>query len=127
MGLKLLRSPGLRAIAIVFVLLGSAFIFAAQTVAAQGGRTELVIGLQNDMTTLDYFNPETNTVWNAYQVGYSFEGLFSNDPDYSVFATLANPAKGTSGPGFTFIVPPTSPQPVVDVYIRSGVTFHDGS
>src|SRR6266699_634456 len=127
MELKLLRSPGLRATVLVFVLLAAGFVFLTTPAAAQGGRTELVIGLQNDMTTLDYFNPETNTVWNAYQVGYSFEGLFSNDPDYSVFATLANPAKGTSGPGFTFIVPPTSPQPVVDVYIRPGVTFHDGS
>src|SRR6266508_1786574 len=79
------------------------------------------------MTTLDYFNPETNTVWNAYQVGYGFEGLFSNDPDYNVFPVLANPAKGTSGSGFTFIGSPSAPQPVVDVYIRPGVTFHDGS
>src|SRR6266704_2053972 len=126
MGLKLLRSPGLRAIAIVFVLLGSAFIFAAQTVAAQGERTELVIGLQNDMTTLNYFNPDTNTVWNAYQVEWGFEGLFSSTPDNIVFPVLANPAKGTSGPGYTFIVAPPAAQPVVDVYIRPGVTFHDG-
>src|SRR6266545_2633694 len=62
--------------------------------AAQGGRNELVIGLQNDMTTLDYFNPETNTVWNAYQVGYGFEGLFSNDPDYNVFPVLACSLRG---------------------------------
>src|SRR2546422_726884 len=126
MGLKLLRSPGLRAIAIVFVLLGSAFIFAAQTVGAQGERTELVIGLQNDMTTLNYFNPDTNTVWNAYQVEWGFEGLFSSTPDNIVFPVLANPAKGTSGPGYTFIVAPPAAQPVVDVYIRPGVTFHDG-
>ena len=127
MELKLLRSPGLRATVLVFVLLAAGFVFLATSAAAQGGRNELVIGLQNDMTTLDYFNPETNTVWNAYQVGYGFEGLFSNDPDYNVFTVLANPAKGASGPGFTFIVPPTNAQPVVDVYIRPGVTFHDGT
>jgi len=127
MKLKLLHSPGLRAAVLVFVLLGAGFVFLAQPAAAQGGRTELVIGLQNDMTTLDYFNPETNTVWNAYQVGYSFEGLFANDPDYNVYPVLANPAKGASGPGFTFIGLPTDPQPVVDVYIRPDVTFHDGS
>src|SRR5437899_1526021 len=81
---------------------------------------------QNDMKTMDYFNPETNTVWNAYQVGYGFEGLFGSDPDNHIFPILANPAKGTSGPGFTFIGSPTAPQPVVDVYVRPNVNFHDG-
>src|SRR2546428_632267 len=126
MGLRILHSPVLRSIAIVFVLLASGLIFAAQTAAAQGERTELVIGLQNDMTTLNYFNPDTNTVWNAYQVEWGFEGLFSSTPDNIVFPVLANPAKGTSGPGYTFIVAPPAAQPVVDVYIRPGVTFHDG-
>src|SRR2546427_6689495 len=126
MGLRILHSPVLRSIAIVFVLLASGLIFAAQTAAAQGERTELVIGLQNDMTTLNYFNPDTNTVWNAYQVEWGFEGLFSSTPDNIVFPVLANPAKGTSGPGYTFIVAPPATQPIVDVYIRPGVTFHDG-
>jgi len=124
MVLKLLRSPGLRATVITLVLLGAGFIFLAHPVAAQGGRTELVIGLQNDMTTLNYFNPETNTVWNFYQVGQDFEGLFSSDPDTNVYPVLANPAKGTGG--FTFVTAPTAPQPIIDVYVRPGVTFHDG-
>src|SRR5256712_473351 len=126
MGLRILHSPVLRSIAIVFVLLASGLIFAAQTAAAQGERTELVIGLQNDMTTLNYFNPDTNTVWNAYQVEWGFEGLFSSTPDNIVFPLLANPDKGTSGPGYKFIVAPPAAQPVVDVYIRPGVTFSDG-
>jgi ABC-type transport system substrate-binding protein len=126
MVLKILHSPGLRAAVIAMVLLGTGFMVFAQPTAAQGGRTEIVIGLQNDMTTLDYFNPETNTVWNAYQVGYGFEGLFGSDPDNHVFPILANPLKGASGPGFSFIGPPTAAQPVVDVYVRPGVTFHDG-
>lgn len=126
MGLKILHSPGLRAAVIAMVLLGTGFMVFAQPTAAQGGRTEIVIGLQNDMTTLDYFNPETNTVWNLYQVGYGFEGLFGSDPDNHVFPILANPAKGTSGPGFTFIGSPSAPQPVVDVYVRPNVKFHDG-
>src|SRR6267143_699227 len=127
MELKLLRSSRLRASAIVFVMLGAGFIFLAQTVAAQTERTELVVGLQNDMTTMDFFNPDTNTVWNAYQVEWGFEGLFSTTPDNIIFPVLANPAKGASGPGYTFIVAPPATQPVVDVYIRPGVKFHDNS
>ena len=126
MELKLLRSSRLRTAAIVFVMLGAGFIFLAQSTAAQTERTELVVGLQNDMTTMDFFNPETNTVWNAYQVEWGFEGLFSSTPDNIVFPVLENPAKGTSGPGYTFIVAPPATQPIVDVYIRPGVTFHDG-
>src|SRR2546425_6684862 len=128
MGLKILHSPGLLAAVIAMVLLGTGFIAFAQPTAAQGGRTELVVGLQNDMTTLDFFNPETNTVWNAYQVEWGFEGLFSNDPDYKVFPVLANPAKGATGPGFTIVTAPTATTPgVVDVFVRPGVTFHDGT
>src|SRR5947199_10673246 len=126
MRLKLLHSPGLHAFVITLILLGAGFIFLAQSAAAQGERTELVIGLQNDMTTLNYFNPETNTVWNAYQVEWGFEGLFSSTPDNIIFPVLANPAKGTSGPGYTFIVAPPATQPIVDVYVRPGVRFHDG-
>jgi len=126
MELKLLRSSRLRTAAIVFVMLGAGFIFLAQSAAAQTERTELVVGLQNDMTTMDFFNPETNTVWNAYQVEWGFEGLFSSTPDNIIFPVLANPAKGTSGPGYTFIVAPPATQPIVDVYVRPGVTFHDG-
>src|SRR5256885_15159578 len=113
MGLRILHSPVLRSIAIVFVLLASGPIFAAQTVAAQGQRTELVLGLQNDMTTLNYFNPDTNTVWNAYQVACGFEGLFSSTPDNIVFPVLADPAMGTSGPGYTLIVAPPAATPLL--------------
>ncbi|TLZ46196.1 MAG: hypothetical protein E6K19_01210 [Methanobacteriota archaeon] len=126
MRLKLLHSPGLHAFVITLILLGAGFIFLAQAAAAQGGRTELVIGLQNDMTTLNYFNPETNTVWNFYQVGQNFEPLYGSDPDNNIYPILANPAKGTSGSGFTFVTAPTAPQPVIDVYVRPGVKFHDG-
>src|SRR5256885_3068941 len=128
MAIKLLRSTALRATVIVLSMLGAGFIFLVHNAAAASSRTEVVIGLQNDMTTLDYFNPETNTVWNAYQVGYSFEGLYSSDPDNHIFAVLANDAKVGTGitNGFKFITPITDPQPIVDVYIRPGVTFHDG-
>src|SRR5207247_7201407 len=54
MELKLLRSSRLRTAAIVFVMLGAGFIFLAQSAAAQTERTELVVGLQNDMTTMDF-------------------------------------------------------------------------
>lgn len=127
MEFKLVRSPGLRAIVVACVLLGAGFIFLAQSVSAQGGRTELVLGLQNDMTTLDFFNPETNTVWNYYQVGWTFDSLFDTDPDFNIFALLADPARGTSGPGYTFVTAPTDPQPVIDVFIRTGVPFHDST
>jgi len=62
MELRLLRSKNLRALAIVYVLIAAAFVFVvqAQAVSAQAQRTELVVGLQNDMTSMNYFDPATN-------------------------------------------------------------------
>src|SRR3989304_9872358 len=100
MASNVLRKSTLRALIMAYVLLAGGLIVLvqAQTVAAQGGRTEIVIGLQNDMTTMNYWNPETNTVWNYYQTGLlTFEGLYSNTPDQQVFAVLADPSQGTNG------------------------------
>src|SRR5207247_10228016 len=120
------RSSRLRTAAIVFVMLGAGFIFLAQSAAAQTERTELVVGLQNDMTTMDFFNPETNTVWNAYQVEWGFEGLFSCTPDNLILPVLANPAKVTSGTGYTSRDAPPARNDTVDVYSRPALSFHEG-
>ncbi len=127
------KLPALRALVVAFVLLGGMFIvlLQAQAASAQGGRTEIVIGLQNDMTTMNYWNPETNTVWNYYQTGLLvFEGLFSNDPDFTAFPVLADRARvGTSplggGPGYNIVA--LGANPIIDVYVRTGVKYHDGS
>jgi len=128
MASNVLRKSTLRALIMAYVLLAGGLIVLvqAQTVAAQGGRTEIVIGLQNDMTTMNYWNPETNTVWNYYQTGLlTFEGLYASTPDNVVFSVLSDPARGTSGPGFTVVQ--TTPHTIIDVFVRAGVTFHDGS
>ena len=122
------KLPALRALVVAFVLFAGMFIvlLQAQTAAAQGTETEIVIGLQNDMTTMNYWNPETNTVWNYYQTGLLvFEGLFSNDPDFKSFPVLADKTKGATGPGFTIVQ--TSPYTIVDVFVRQNVKFHDGT
>src|SRR5688572_19767454 len=91
------RAPrrAVRTALLAYVLLaaGLAGFLQSPSASAAGPRTEIVIGLQNDMTSLNSWNPETNTVWNFYQVGIlMFEGLFSTDPDLSLFPVLANPA-----------------------------------
>ncbi len=58
------------AMVVVYVMIGAGFVVLAQSplAAAATYRTELVVGLQNDMTSLNYFDPATNTVWKAYMV-----------------------------------------------------------
>src|SRR5256712_671395 len=129
---KLLRSMALRTILVAFVLLASGFVLmvGTQNAAAQSSSTTVVIGLQNDMPNLNNFDPATNTVWKAYQIGYNFETLLTFDPDYALYADLADPAHptgsecagGTSGPGYCVDSTGFS----VTVWIRPTVTFTDG-
>src|SRR3989475_7640690 len=129
---KLLRSMALRTILVAFVLLASGFVLmvGTQNAAAQSSSTTVVIGLQNDMPNLNNFDPATNTVWKAYQIGYNFETLLTFDPDYALYADLADPAHptgsecagGTPGPGYCV----DSTGFNVTVWIRTIATFTDG-
>lgn len=125
---RFLKSSVTRALIIAYAVLATSFLVLvqAQTASAQAGRTELVLGLQNDMTTLNFWNPETNTVWNFYQVGWSFETLFSTDPDFNLYPVLADPARGDEAPGYDIRLDLDPRGLTVDVFIRLGVTFHDG-
>jgi ABC-type transport system substrate-binding protein len=125
---RFLKSPVTRAAIIAYALLAASFAVLVQTptASAQGGSTELVLGLQNDMTSLNFWNPETNTVWNFYQVGWSFETLFSSDPASAFYPVLANPALGDEAPGYDIRLDLDATGLTVDVFIRQGVTFHDG-
>ncbi len=89
---KLLGSNALRVTILVWVMILAGFVFMVQPnpVSAQAGPNQLVVGLQNDMTTLNLFDPATNTVWKAYQLEYDFEALYTIDPSSSVYPDLAN-------------------------------------
>src|SRR5437879_6242100 len=68
MNFRLSRSMALRTILVVWVLIATAFAFMVTSQnAAAAARTNLVIGLQNDMVNLNPFDPGTNSVWKAYQ------------------------------------------------------------
>src|SRR3989475_3450245 len=127
MQLAFLRSPAIRVIAITLVLLGSGMIFLVGSAAAQTESSEIVIGLQNDMTDMNTWNPGTNTVWKSYMVGsLNFESLLGTDPDGNLFPLLADPARG-GGTGYSVLATPQAPDAAtVDVFIRPGVTFTDG-
>ncbi len=127
MQLVFLRSPAIRVIAITLVLLGSGMIFLVGSAAAQTQSSEIVIGLQNDMTDMNTWNPGTNTVWKSYMVGsLNFESLLGTDPDGNLFPYLADPARG-GGTGYSVLTSPVAPDAAtVDVFIRPGVTFTDG-
>src|SRR5207244_11985468 len=88
------RSIALRTLVIVFVMVASVFVLtlSSPNAAAAASRTNLVIGLQNDMVNLNPFDPSTNSVWKAYQTQYNFETLFTFDPNYQLYAELADPA-----------------------------------
>jgi peptide/nickel transport system substrate-binding protein len=125
--LRLLSSSAIRVAAITLVLLGSGMVFLVTPAAAQTESSEIVIGLQNDMTDMNTWNPGTNTVWKSYQIGsLNFESLLGTDPDGNLFPLLADPARG-GGTGYTVLSTPVAPDAAtVDVFIRSGVTFTDG-
>ncbi len=129
---KLLRSRSLRTMVIVYVLIAASFVILGQArnAAAQGERTNLVVGLQLDMPNLDYFDVATNTIWKGYQLQFNWEPLFTFDPDYALYADLADPARGgtacpagsVGGPGYCVDASGLN----ITVYIRSGVTFTNG-
>ncbi len=129
---KLLRSTSLRTLVLVYVLIAASFVFMTQAspASAQEQRTNLVVGLQLDMPNLDYFDVATNTIWKGYQLQFNWEPLFTFDPDYVIYADLANsslggtscPAGSVGQPGYCVDASGLN----VTVFIRRGVTFTDG-
>src|SRR5207245_8604377 len=130
MSFLLSRSMALRTLVVVFAVLVSAFamLWSSPNAAAASSRTNLVIGLQNDMVNLNPFDPSTNSVWKAYQTQYNFETLFTYDPNYQLYADLADPSAAC--PTGTIVAVPGS---CIDggiggskLNIRSAVTFTNG-
>jgi len=119
----------LRTILVVWVLIATAFAFMVTSQnAAAAARTNLVIGLQNDMVNLNPFDPGTNSVWKAYQTQYNFETLFTYDPNYQIYADLADPAAACPT-GTTVAIPGAcvdASKLNITVNIRSGVKFTNG-
>src|SRR2546425_1357441 len=129
MSFSLSRSIALRTLVVVFAVFASVFVLTlgSPTAAAASGRTNLVIGLQNDMVNLNPFDPSTNSVWKAYQTQYNFESLFTFDPNYQLYADLADPAAACPA-GTTVAVPGScidTSKLNITVNLRTGVTFTD--
>ncbi|HEX9567533.1 MAG TPA: ABC transporter substrate-binding protein, partial [Thermoplasmata archaeon] len=80
------------------------------------------------MVNLNPFDPGTNSVWKAYQTQYNFESLFTYDPNYQIYADLADPAAACPA-GTTVAVPGScvdASKLNITVNLRSGVTFTNG-
>lgn len=129
---RLLSSNTLRALVIIFVMVAASFVLLVQSdvAAAAATDTQLVVGLQNPATSLNFFDVATNSVWKAYMLEYDFESLYTYDPASALYSDLANntaatncPAGQTPGPytgmchdasGFNFTV-----------QLHTGITFAD--
>ena len=129
---KLLSSNALRVAIIVYAMIAASFVMAVdgRVVSAQtAGTPPLVVGLQNDMSSGNYFDPATNAVWKAYIIGYNFEGLYTYDPDTNIYPVLADPTftctTGTAVPGVQGACVDASGFNVT-IRVRSGITFTDG-
>lgn len=107
-----------RAILAGFVMLVtvlSAFAVATPVAAAAANEDVVYIAMQQDLPDFNNYNLGTNSVWKAHVIQYCYEGLSSVDFDLSTFPLLAT--------GWTF----DEGTMTVDVDVREGVLFHDGT
>ncbi len=91
---------------------------------AQSTSGELVIALQQDMLSMNPWDPDTNDVWKNFQIGWNFEGLMAYNPDYVLYPVLA--AESATGPNGADATISTDGMDIT-VNLRTGVTFHDGT
>ena len=100
------------------MVLGSFSVLAsnamAETPRAQSGNSTLIIAFQQDIPNLNYFDPNTNTVWKSDAIGWGWDSLMGYTPDLTPYKALAKDVKADST-GLN-----------VTVTIRQGVTFQDG-
>jgi ABC-type transport system substrate-binding protein len=132
---KLLSSNTLHAAIIVFVMVAASFVLLVQTdvVSAQVSDTQLVVGLQNPATSLNFFDVATNSVWKAYMLEYNFESLYTYDPASALYSDLANNTAATNcaSHGTGWVAAPYTGMCVdatglnYTVQLHTGVTFAD--
>ena len=100
---------------VMLVTLLSAFAVATPVAAAAAEDDVLYIAMQADMTDFNNYNLGTNSVWKAHVITYCYEGLVATDYDLSTVPWLAT--------GWDF----DEDTLTVDVDVRQGVLFHDGT
>ncbi len=93
----------------------SAFAVATPVAAAAAEEDVLYVAMQADMTDFNNYNLGTNSVWKAHVIQYCYEGLVTTDYDLSTVPWLAT--------GWDF----DEATLTVDVDLREGVLFHDGT
>ncbi len=107
------------------VLLVSISAFSAMGSAAQppvpkvSEAETLYIAMQDDLPNLNYFDPQTNTVWKSNVIGWMYEGLLAYTPDFMIYTNLAESYELQSTPDEGDVA-------TVVVHLRHNVTFHDG-
>ncbi|TFG71022.1 MAG: hypothetical protein E4H25_00260 [Methanomassiliicoccus sp.] len=100
----------------VLLTVMSAFAFLpAKAVSAAANEDVLYIAMQQDIPDFNNYNLGTNSVWKAHVIGNCFEGLSATDYDLNTIKLLAE--------DWTF----DEDALTVDVTIRQGVKFHDGT
>jgi ABC-type transport system substrate-binding protein len=99
---------------LLMVLSAFAALPAKTASAAAAGEDTLYIAMQSDMFDFNYWNLASNSVWKANVIGFGFESLAGADFDLRPVPVLAD--------YWTF----NETTLKVDIYLREGVTFHDG-
>jgi len=100
----------------VLLTVMSAFAFLpAKAVSAAANEDVLYIAMQQDIPDFNNYNLGTNSVWKAHVINNCFEGLSATDFDLNTIKLLAE--------DWTF----DEVALTVDVTIRQGVKFHDGT
>jgi peptide/nickel transport system substrate-binding protein len=101
-----------------------AAVLPMKTAAAETQDT-LILGMQDDASNINYFDPDTNSVWKSNQLGWNFEALVAYTPDFQLYPVLA--AKKTTGPNGVDVTTDTADGLNLTMKIRTGVTFTDGT
>jgi len=92
--------------------------------AAATTQDTLILGMQDDAANLNFFDPDTNSVWKSNQLGWNFETLVAYTPDFQLYPVLA--AKKTAGPNGVDVTTDSPDGLNLTMKIRTGVTFTDG-
>ncbi len=113
-----MRSRKFAVCAIALLMVVGAMSAVSFVATAQDDGETVYIAMQQDMPNFNYFDLASNTVWKDYVIGkFCFESLSGLDPAGNIFYNLAESWE------FDDTVTPYQ----VNVTLRQGVLFHDGT
>ncbi len=113
-----MRSRKIVVCAIALMMVVGALSTISFVATAQDGEETVYIAMQQDMPNFNYFDLASNTVWKDYVIGkFCFESLSGLDPAGNLYHALAE----------DWVFDDTVTPYQVNVTLRQGVKFHDGT